>query len=143
VAVITRILSGRFPISVAILLLGPLLGLATGYTVQSCDNRTKAREREFYAEQEKAYARYSMQVIADPGIVLRERWFERESKFPWSASMSARKMVFEDSFQPDHFSVSYTGDQLREIFNQAPEMRGLVVRHPMCPADLRQGLRQD
>lgn len=125
----------RFPIPVAILLLGPVFSLAIGYLVQARDNRARDQEKEFYAGQKEAYSHYAAQVTADPGIVLRERWFD-PSPVPWSAAVNARQMVFEDSFQPKHFTVGYTGGQLREIAERSHEKRLFVVCHPMCPPDL-------
>lgn len=127
----------RIPIPVAILLLGPLFSLAMGYSVQARDNRTRDQEKQFYVRQKEAYSHYAAQVSADPGIVLRERWYEEASKDSWSgAGLSARRMVFEDSFRPDHLAVAYSGDQLREISECSQDKRLFVVCHPQCPPDL-------
>ncbi len=140
--IVRRLLSSlhpslRLPIPVAILLLGPLFSLVMGYSVQARDNRTRDQEREFYVSQKEAYSSYAAQLTADPGIVLRERWYEEGSKDSWGgAGVSARRMVFEDSFRPDHLAVAYTGDQLREISERAQDKRMLVVCHPQCPPDL-------
>ena len=144
VAVITTIIrsviatyhtSVRIPISIAILLLGPLFSLAMGYSMQSRDNHARDKNNAFYAQQKEAYFNLAAQLTADPGIVLRERWFD-PSPVPWSAAVSARQMVFEDSFQPKHLTVAYTGDQLREIAELSHDKRLFVVCHPKCPPDL-------
>lgn len=133
---LSRHTSIRVPFPVAILLLGPLFSLAMGYSVQARDNRTRNQEKKFYVRQKEAYSHYAAQVTADPSIVLRERWYEEASEVPWSAGVSARKMVFEDSFRPDHLSVPYSGEQLKEISERAQDKRLFVVCHPNCPADL-------
>lgn len=146
VTIVRRFFSSRrtsIPISIpiAILLLGPLFSLVMGYSVQARDNRARGKEREFYARQKEAYSDYAAQVIADPGVVLRERWYEEVVQTPENgARASARRMVFEDSFRPDHLAVAYTGDQLREISELAQEERLFVVSHPMCPPELIESL---
>jgi len=124
------------PIPLAILLLGPLLGLALGYSVQSQKNQARNEGKAFDAQQRAAYSQYASQATADPEIVLRERWFEQDSKVPQSPVSTARQMVFKHSFQPDHLTVSYTPDQLREIHHQVPESGLYMIGHPMCPPDL-------
>ena len=136
----SRFAAARVSIPFAILLLGPPVSLELGYSVQARKNHKMAQEMEFYAEQKVEYARYAAQVTTDPGIVLRERWYEKPSNVPWGASLSARQMVFDDSFCPDHFAVAYTGDQLREIAERAQDKRLLVVCHPNCPPDLIESL---
>jgi len=141
VVIFRRILSYRYnsvclPIPVAILLLGPLVGLAMGYSVQARDNRKDNEEKEFYLRQKEAYSSYAVQVTADPSIVLRERWYAETTEVHRSADISARQMVFEHSFNKDHLAVPYTGEQLRKISEQAKDKRLFVVCHPNCPADL-------
>jgi len=135
-----RLLSFRIPIPVAVLLFGPLFSLAMGYSVQARDNRTKDHEEKYYAQQKEAYSRFAAQLTADPSIVFRERWFERKLEIQHGADVSARQMVFKDSFQPSHMAVAYTGEQLREISERAQENRLFVVCHPMCPPDLLEAL---
>ena len=84
-----------------------------GYLAQARDNSARDREKEFYAKQKESYSHYAAQVTADPGIVLRERWYEEASETSWSgAGVSARRMVFEHSFRQDHLAVAYTGYHL-------------------------------
>ncbi len=133
----SRHTSIRIPFPVTILLLGPLFSLAMGYSVQARDNRTRDQEKKFYVRQKEAYSHYAAQLTADPGIVLRERWYEEASETSWcGAGASARRMVFEDSFRPDHLAVAFTGNHLREISERAQDRRLLVVCHPQCPPDL-------
>lgn len=132
----SRHTSIRLPFPIALFFLAPLFSLAMGYSVQGRDNRTRDQEEKFYVRQKEAYSHYAAKVTADPGIVLRERWYEELSEVPWSADVSARRMVFEHSFRPDHLSVPYTGEQLREISERTGDKRILVVSHPNCPPDL-------
>jgi len=95
ITIVRRILSSRYisirvPIPIAILLLSPLFSFAVGYSVQARDNREKNEEKEFYERQKEAYSRYAAQVTADPGIVLRERWYAETTEVPWSAAVNAR-----------------------------------------------------
>ncbi len=139
-SIVRRFLSSRHPsvrihLPVALLVLAPLLSLSMGYSVQARDNRTRNQAKEFEERQRVAYSRYAAQATSDPGIVLRERWYEKASEVPWSAEGSVRQMVFEHSFRPDHLSVPYTGAQLKEIFERTRNAR-FVVCHPNCPPEL-------
>lgn len=127
----------RISIPIAILVLGPLFSLVIGLTLQALDNFAKDRAKQFYMGEKEAYSRYAAQVTADPGIVLREGWYEEASgDLLNGASVSARRMVFEHSFNADHLAVPYTGEQLREISERAKDKRLFVVCHPNCPPDL-------
>jgi hypothetical protein len=137
----TRLITVRLPISLAILTLAPLFSLGLGYLVQSSDNRERDRRHEFDAKQKEAYFHYAKEVTSDPGIVLRERWYEKVPETLWSdAGRSSRRMVFEHSFNSDHLAVAYTGDQLREISRRAEDKSLFVVCHPKCPPDLIEAL---
>lgn len=145
ITIVRRFLSSRntsirIPFPVAIFLLGPIFGLAMGYSMQARDNRTRDQQDKFYVRQKEAYSHYAAQVTADPSIVLRERWYEADSEVPWSAGLLARQMVFEHSFRRDHLSVPFTGEQIREIFQRAQDKRLYVVCHPNCPPDLIESL---
>ncbi len=59
----SRLISVYVPIPVAILLLSPLLSLATGYSVQALDNRKKKEEKEFYLRQEASYSSYAAHLV--------------------------------------------------------------------------------
>jgi hypothetical protein len=109
VAVCTKILrhclsprfdSNRLLLPVAILLLAPLVSLAGGISAQTRDNLERNKRDEFYARKKELYSRFAARVIAEPSIVLSERWYE---DFPDDdyANVSARRIVFEDSFRPD------------------------------------------
>jgi len=139
---LTRHTSIGVSIPVAMLLLGPLVSLTIGYSVQARDNQVKDHEQDYYAQQKEAYSHFAAQLIADPGIVLRDRWLESNSDLRHGADVSARQMVIKDSFQPKHMAVAYTGEQLREIFERAQEnrLRMLIACHPMCPPDLIESL---
>ena len=139
--VVRRFLSKRFTsvrisVPLAILILGPLFGLIMGYSVQARENRKKEQGREFEARQREAYSQLAAQLTADPGIALRERWFELNWEVGDGAVMSARQMVFRHSFDSAHLNVAYTGEQLREISERAQGERLSVIYHPMCPPDL-------
>lgn len=142
ITVIRRFISSdniltRISIPIAILVLGPLFSLVTGLTFQALDNHARDVRKDHNVAEKEAYAHYAAQVTADPGIVLRERWYEEAYASPWSGSrMSARLMVFEHSFNTDHLTVSYTEDQLRDIADRAQDKRLFVACHPNCPPDL-------
>jgi hypothetical protein len=142
IAVVRRFISPdniltRISIPIAILVLGPLCSLVVGLSLQALYNVAKAQKKEFYVGEKEAYSRYAVQVTSDPGIVLRERWYEDVSgNLLNGAAVSARRMVFEHSFNTDHLAVPYTGEQLREISERAKDKGLYVVCHPSCPPDL-------
>jgi len=64
------------------------------------------------------------ELIADPEIALRERWFERKQ------GDELARYLFTESLKEPH--VPYTLAQLARIYQEAPEARALVVAHPAC-----------
>jgi hypothetical protein len=130
-----RLDSNRLLLPVAILFFAPLVSLAVGISAQHRDNLERNKRDEFYARQKESYSRFAAQVSAEPSIVLSDRWYEDFSDDDY-AKVSARRMVFEDSFRPDRLVVPYTGELLRGLSTKARDKSLFVVSHPNCPPDL-------
>lgn len=64
------------------------------------------------------------QLISDPEIALRERWFD------WKRGNEMARYLFTESLKEPR--VPYTPAQLSRIYQEAPEARVLVVAHPAC-----------
>lgn len=126
----------KISIPTAILVFGPLLGFVVGCSLESVEQFGQDRRKAYEKSQKEAYPKFAAQVIADPSIVLCQRWFEPySSKRMPRQEISARDMVFEHSFKPDHLTVAYTSEQLKEICERAPAARMHAVFHPRCPSD--------
>ena len=139
-----RNITSRLSIPNAVLFFGPLLGLLTGSVLQSFQNLERTRAGDFRAQQREAYSEYVELLTADPGIVLREKWYEGYSGLRYHEDLLLmRHDAFRHSFDPRLLTVTYSSEQLREISNKATEKanyRLYVVCHPNCPPDLLETL---
>jgi hypothetical protein len=124
----------RIPSTYMVLILAPVLTFAFGNTFHRLSVRHYAEEGKRMAERaadyQIEYSKIASLAIADPEIVLREKWFT------WTPQHNTRYEVFEDSMRNDDIKIAYTPEQLRRLDQMDTRLRRLLVGHPACPPDL-------
>ena len=120
----------RFPKSFAILLLSPLLAYPAGSSLYRVHVRNMGEDSKIAAEHSKIQRAKSDalydQLVTEPEIVLRERWFV------WDPGREPHHYLFLKSLKdPD---VPYTSALLDRIYRASPETQALVVAHSACDA---------
>jgi hypothetical protein len=111
----------------AMLVIAPLLGMTAGLVAQSKENHHHQITREFYAAQKRAYKSSTIQLMADPQIAQREKWYEMPTPENWSPELTARPMAFTHSFKPEHGPVPYALAQNLSENNRGGWLGGLVL----------------
>lgn len=103
-----------------------LIAFSSGVLVHRARVREEARA-SIRQEKHEAYWQVKKQelleeLVADPGIALRDRWYEQKD--------FEKYRVFVESLQGQ--LVSYSPLQLENVYQAAPDMREDVLAHPAC-----------
>jgi hypothetical protein len=134
VAVRAAVPKVRIPTAYVVLVVAPLLTFALGNAFHRFSVRHYAKEGKQMAarvaDYELEYSKFAAQAIADPEIVLREKWFT------WDPQPNVRYQVFENSMRNDKTTIAYTTEQLQRLDRMDPQLRRLLVRHPACPPEI-------
>jgi hypothetical protein len=143
-AFLVKLLSLAFPkfryrVILATLVLTPVIAFPTGIVLYlrhlQVNAESSKRGAEYSRTQRATQDALQAQLIADPEIVLRERWYglDREHE--------QHNYLFLQSLKEQR--VSYTPALLAEIYQAAPGNRALVVAHPACDAEFLASHWQD
>jgi hypothetical protein len=112
----------------ATLIIPAIIAFPTGTAIYRLRVRNlafdSAKDEELRQIQQTKSTALQVRLIADPEIALRERWFK------WEKGDETLRYLFMESLKSA--VVPYSTDQLKRIYQEAPEARTLVVAHPAC-----------